>query len=86
MQDNEENQLTHLLAVLELLHPETGPLEAAAVSQIWKNTNSFSCQEQVYDSSPDLQCYTRRHTKHNNTEIKETVQQNNTLSEKKVEM
>lgn len=37
-------------------------------------------QEQAYDSSTDLQCYTRRHTKHNNTEVKETVQQNNTLS------
>lgn len=71
---HKEKQLSHLLAVLELLHPETSPLEAAAVSQIWeKNTTSFSHQERGNKRQQHW------------LNIQETVQQNNTLSLTKVE-
>lgn len=72
---HKEKQLTHLLAVLELLHPETSPLEAAAVSQVWeKHTTSFSHQERGHK--------TQQHW----LNIQETVRQNNTQSLTKVEM
>lgn len=33
-------KFSHLLAVLQLLHPETSSLEAAAVRQVWGNNNT----------------------------------------------
>lgn len=54
-----------------------------------KTQNSFSHQQRAYDTSTDLECYTRPHTEHKETEIKETAhpkQQNHTITKESTDV